>query len=154
MALKRWDGEWTLQKRRERDGMERKGKDRKGSWNSKEEGVLRDSTVVWPREFKKDRWLGLAVRKPCWSWGEQFQWWVRNLLCNGDKEIKETVWTLVRILATMGQRKKVCYLEKDARLKKNFYLLWWEKLAHNIGCSKENHTEEETKNSGERRVNL
>lgn len=48
---------------------------------------------------------------------------VRSLLCNGNKEVEEAVGTLVRIPATKRQRKKVCYLEKDAGLKKNFYLL-------------------------------
>lgn len=44
--------------------MERR--DRRGSWNSEEKGVLRErnwSTVACFREFK-DRLLGLAIRRP------------------------------------------------------------------------------------------
>lgn len=53
----------------------------------------------------------------------------RSLPRDGNKEVEEAARTLVRILA-MKRRRKVCSLEKDAVLKKNLYLLCWEKLAH------------------------
>lgn len=55
---------------------------------------------------------------------------VRSRPRGGNKEVEEAARTLVRILAMKRRRKKVCSLEKDAVLKKNLYLLCWEKLAH------------------------
>lgn len=39
--------------------------------------------------------------------------------------------------------------KKNTGLRKNLCLFWWEKLSHQIGCSKENNIKGETENAGQ-----